>query len=577
MPTIMVCTPNAARCAGKTVKVCSADGATETTEETCTARQTCTDGVCTDTDQTCAPNTKFCQDGAVWKCDAEGATVMSQQCKLDQFCREDGDSASCTNQACTPGESLCDGQTATTCLADGSGTKPGGTDCSASKQTCYQGQCRDVACTGGMKVCQHDDVYLCSLNGTGMSLLADCQGNEVCDGGMGACRARVCEPGKVSCDGTRVVTCNEYGSAWLTDSKDCAAESKICAAGSCKKQVCLSNSTYCQDNKIYQCDSTGTTGTLSQTCGEQYHCVSWTTYAVCQQKECTPGQILCDANVVKTCTADGDYPTDGAPCGNDEYCDAAKCKPRGCQIDQAFCQSGSIYYCNQFGPPSLVQQCGADTVCKATDQGASCTELPCSPGTTTCLGNKVGTCAADGQALSKVTDDCIATSTVCTADLKCAKSTIDLLALNENLEAFSGGTFIGDAVEMSSARKLTELQVNLVINGMRELRWAIFELNANNIYVAKVDKIVSNVTGNGYISSGPLNFTLKAGKRYLLGVAVSGGDSVAVAYYDTAPFSSPISFGTVIGRVNNYYTSQLDSGNVYPEYAYQVKVTTEAP
>src|SRR4051812_10704130 len=47
------------RCEGLNVKVCSADGVSETIAETCLPSQACSDGVCTDT--ACVPNTKFCK------------------------------------------------------------------------------------------------------------------------------------------------------------------------------------------------------------------------------------------------------------------------------------------------------------------------------------------------------------------------------------------------------------------------------------------------------------------------------------------------------------------------------------
>jgi hypothetical protein len=571
-PGATTCAAGASRCEGLNVKVCSADGTSESIQATCLPPQSCSDGACRET--ACVPNTKFCKDGAVWKCDSTGGgSTLSQPCAAGTFCREADHDASCSNQACSANEPMCDGNVATACQIDGSGPKPGGTDCAATKQACYQGQCRDQACESGIKVCQHDDVYLCAENGTATSLLADCRDDEVCDGLEGACRTKVCTPGEVSCDGSRIVTCNDFGSAWLAATTDCAASSQLCVAGSCREQVCVPNSTFCQERVIYACDSVGTSSTLSQGCNSWQHCVQYNNYAYCESNQCQPGAVVCDGNVVKTCTKDNTLPSTGTPCGDDNYCVNGQCKPRGCKEGQYLCQNGNVYYCDYSGP-SLQWDCPADTACKPTTDGATCEVLPCDPGSSACLANKVGTCATDGQSLSKVTEDCAAGSNICTPDLKCGKSAVDTLGVAENVEGVSAGTFIGDVVNVTSARKLTEISLNLVLAGPRELRWVVYE-QTEQAFVARVDKVVSNVSGSGFLSSGPFNYTLKAGRRYAFGAVISGGDGVA--YFDTAPFLHATSFGSLVGRVNGYYQSVLDLGYLYTEYAYQIKVTTEVP
>jgi hypothetical protein len=129
-------------------------------------------------------------------------------------------------------------------------------------------------------------------------------------------------------------------------------------------------------------------------------------------------------------------------------------------------------------------------------------------------------------------------------------------------------------IDVSSARKLTELQMHLVLAGPRELRWIVYELSGQT-FVAKIDKIVANPAESGFLKSGVLNFQLAAGKRYLLAVVVSGGD--AVDYIDSNPFSGSVSFGTVVGRVLNYYPGSFDVFSVDSGYVSSMKVTTEAP
>jgi hypothetical protein len=555
------------------VKVCNEDGTAEAIQATCLPSQACSDGACRET--ACVANTRFCKDGSVWKCDSTGGgSLLAQSCNGGDFCRESEGEATCSDQACSAGEPLCEGNVATTCQANGSGPRPGGTDCAETGQACYLGQCRDVSCKAGMKVCQHDDVYLCAQNGTDVSLLADCREDEVCDGVMGACRAKVCEPGKPSCDGSRVTNCNEYGSAWSTTGTDCSATSSVCVDGTCKKQICTPGRSFCQDGAVYACDSTGAVSTLSESCNPQwYHCLEYSFYAYCATNQCVAGDVVCDGNVVKTCTADGALPANGTVCKSDEYCEAATCKPRGCTVGQSFCKDSDVYYCDYNGP-YLAQECVDQTACQDLSNGAVCTALPCDAGSTVCLGNKVGVCAADGQTLGKITEDCSAAASICGADLKCAKTAVDILGVAESVEGVGSTSFIGDVIDVTSSRKLTEFSVNLVLGGPRELRWVVYE-QTGTTFTARVDKLVPNVTSTGFVSSGALSYALKAGKRYLLGVAISGGDGVA--YYDTAPFTRNLSFGTLVGRVLNGYQPTLDAGYFYGEYAYQMKASTEVP
>jgi len=570
------CVPGAKRCDGLNVKQCDDTGVKETISQTCLPAQTCADGACKGS--VCVPGSTFCKDGAVWKCDSKGAGTLAEQCAVGLFCRAEADSASCSAQACTPNQPVCNENVATTCVRDGSGMTSGGVDCSKTNQACYAGQCRDVLCTTGVKSCDHGDVYLCSHSGTDLSLLTGCHSDEVCDADMGACRKQLCDPGKVSCDGTRVQTCNAFGSAWQPGSMDCAADGKICSNGTCKKQVCSPTHGFCQDGSVYSCDSSGTVATLSQTCSVSEHCATYGggSYAYCKTNDCQAGDPVCADNMIKVCNADGTLPATGTACADTQICENAQCKDRPCVPGNYFCKGADVYYCD-FNSPYifLSQTCEADTSCKASGtSGASCAPLACSPTAAACVGDKIGTCGADGQSLSAVTTDCTATSSVCTTDLKCAKSASDKIGEAENSEVVAAGTIVGDVIDVDSTRKLTELQTQLVLNGPRELRWIVYELTGQN-FVAKIDKVISSVSGTGFISSGPFNYKLLAGKRYLLGVVISGGD--AVDYIDGSPFFKDVSFGTVTGRVLNYYPSTFDAFSVDPGYVSQMKVLTEAP
>lgn len=569
------CTVGERICEGLNIKVCGADGR-QTVAETCLPPQSCAEGACTNT--ACVPNTRFCKDGQVHKCDSRGAgSTLDETCSAAEFCREEDGDAECSDTACTAGEALCDDSIATTCKPDGSGPKPGGQDCADGGQVCYQGSCRASACTEGEKVCQHDDVYLCADNGSSTVLLADCQDGEVCDGALDACRPKVCEPGKMDCDSTRIVTCNQYGSGWDQAGVDCTATDELCVAGACKKQTCNPSSTFCEDGDVHRCDADGISSSLYQQCDQaNYHCESYSSYATCQYNECEPGELVCDGDYVKTCTDTGSYPVNGTYCGADKYCEDGSCKDNVCEPYTYACKDGDIYYCEYDGRGLYVSEhCPSDTTCKEIESGFACVSLPCEAGIKSCLGNKVGTCGSDGTALSAVTEDCAAAGKVCGDDLTCVASVEDTLGIAEDAETISAGYVIGDVVEMHSARKLVEIQANLVLAAARELRWVIYEQSGSN-FVARIDKVIANQSGTGFFSSGPINYTLKSGKRYLVAVAVTGGN--AIAYYDTRPWNMDLSFGAPLGRVVSSYASTLSANYYYyQDHLYQMRLTTELP
>lgn len=570
------CTEGARVCEGLNVKVCGADGK-QTVAETCMPPQGCAEGACVAT--ACVPNTRFCRDGQVYQCDSQGAgSTLDESCSSSEFCLEEDGNAECSDTACSANEPMCDDTIATVCQPDGSGPKPGGQDCAKADQVCYQGTCRASACAAGEKVCQHDDVFLCSENGSSMALLADCQTGEVCDAALGTCRPKVCEPGKMDCDSTRIVACNQFGSGWDQTGTDCVATNELCIAGSCKKQTCTPSSTFCKDGNVYQCDSQGTTSNLYQQCDPAYyHCEPYYTgtYASCQYNQCEPGELVCDGDYVKTCTDTGSFPVSGTYCGSDKYCENGVCKDRECDPYTYICKDGDIYYCDYYGGAvSVSEYCLDDTTCKESDTGVACVPLPCQAGEQSCLGNKVGTCATDGTTLSAITDDCTTTGKICGDDLTCVTSVEDTLGVAEDAEAVSAGYIIGDAIEMHSARELVEIEANLVLAAERSLRWVVYEQTGAN-FVARFDKVIANQTGTGFFSSGPISYALKAGKRYLVGVAITGGN--AIAYYDTKPWNRDLSFGAPLGRTTNYYSSTISADYFYQEYLYQMRVTTEAP
>ncbi len=572
----LTCEPGARRCDGLTVKVCDDDGAKETIEATC-AGSCAGEGECAET--ICAPNTRFCKDSAVYKCNSSGSSsLLTETCTSRERCVEGNGDADCADLKCTAGAAVCDGSVATKCAADGSGPRPGGTDCKAKGEACVDGACQAQSCKPGSKLCEQGNVYLCNGSGTGTSLLAECGTREACDGDLAACRPKVCEPSKLACDGPRAATCNAYGTGWVAGGTDCASRNELCVGGSCRKQTCTAYAEFCKEGNVHSCDAAGVSSQLHQVCDPEYsYCEQYSSYATCSPNACKAGEKLCHGNVIKTCTAMSTYPDTGTVCDEDSYCEDAECKPRACDIFEYYCEDGDIYYCEDYGgtlPGQLPQQvCPSETECKKLASGVACVAVPCHPGATSCVGNQVGTCASDGSGLSKVTDDCASAGNVCDVNGKCAKTVEDTVGLPESSDVGGSGDFMGNVFEVTAARKLTEIGMSLVLAVPRQLRWVIFE-QTGDIFVARIDKVVNNQTSTGFISSGPLSYALKAGKRYLVGVAVTGGD--AVSYYDGAPWVSTISFGTTFGGLHTFYSAQISADFIFTEQLYQMRLTTEA-
>jgi hypothetical protein len=567
------CSADQRRCDGLNIKVCADDGE-EVIETTCLPSQTCVDGACTESG--CTPGTSYCRGAQVLQCDESGNGRSVETCAEGLRCLEAEGIAECSEAACLSEQPMCDGNVATVCAADGSGPEAGGTDCSEMMQSCVGGSCVDEGCTPSSKFCYAGDVYLCGAGGgSDATLLVDCDANQVCDGALGACRPKLCEPMAFGCDGTRVVRCNPYGSGIEQSDVDCAASGEVCVSGECHEQICSPNGTFCEDGDVYRCDANGLKSQFSQDCPpDYYHCREYpgSNNAYCESNQCVPLEALCDGNYVKICTEAGALPPVGMDCGADQYCEYGKCVARECPSFSYFCRDNDIWYCDSFAP-YFSQDCPPDTTCREEDGAVSCLPQLCEPSTVACLGNELGTCAADGNALGSVTQDCAAAGNVCSAALACVKQTIDTAGVAEDAAVVSAGDFIGNSFEVHSARRLIELELNLVLAAPRQLRWVIYE-SVGTDFVARADKVVANQSGTGFISSGPLNHTLKAGRRYLLGVSIEGGGGVV--YNDRAPWETRVSFGTLIGQVHSQYSPTLP-GYYYSEFAVQLRVSTQLP
>jgi len=545
----------------------------------------------------CDPGSRRCEGDAIKRCNQTGTGDSFEMACAPGQCRVQGNNAFCSPpvipMVCMANQPMCDRNSATQCKADGSGPQPGGVDCGATTQHCLEGACSDSLCVGATRSCHDGDVYVCSADGASLSVWDDCADSEVCDEVSSLCLARVCEPSKTTCLGTRVVTCNASGSGWLPDPTDCAAQGNRCVAGTCQKNACAASTTFCQDGNVYQCDPSGASSALSRTCRPGVeHCEVTPAglYAFCIPYACVAGQKLCDGDVVKTCNSDNTIPPDGTACARDEVCEDAACKPLGCHLDTFFCKGKDVYFCGHDGQ-ALNEECASGQACGAIIANpdpnltgnfalAGCMPSACPPGETGCVLDKIGSCGADGTSLSAVTNDCAASGKICTRNAMCDVSVTDTVGLDKSVAAISEDQYLGNVIDVRSTRKLTELQMWLVFPSTRSIRWLVFELVGYE-FVPRVEKTTSVPSSTGFVSSGALSFSyqLEAGKRYALGVIVSGS---SIGYYDDTvplPLAESPSFGTVNGVVSAF--SDVASFNIVDSFTGSVaalmKVTTTTP
>lgn len=538
----------------------------------CALDQVCQDQVCLDI--VCQPGSTFCQDGAIWQCDAQGiAPKLAQTCATDEFCIAQGKAAQCGPTQCLPDEAMCVGHVATHCLPDGSAPKPGGQDCSKAGEVCSDGECVTQACTPGSKLCQHEDVYFCDKNGTKTTLFEACEADEACDPALGQCRHRICTPGTLSCDGDRVTSCDALGLLWQQSGPDCGATNRLCVSGSCKPKLCQPNVTYCDGEAVYTCDALGVAPVLKEQCAATQHCVFYSNYAYCATNQCVPNTPYCSGNTLTTCLADGSGPAPGGtPCKTKEVCSAGSCVPQVCEPYNNFCKGNIGYACYYDGLQSYpLGDCGPDATCVDKTHGYECKQHYCVAGKGACIGNQLGTCAADGFALESVSANCAASGQVCNVDAQCVAGTTDTWGKSEDLRTITTDYLVGDAVEVLSSRTLTQLEANVVLPAARALTWTVYERN-DSYFVRKYSTVTTAEAGSGYQSSGAISYVLQAGKAYLLALSATGGG--IAPYVDTAPTSSATSFGHVLGGIRTYKSDEVNGYSHDPELLYDLRITT---
>jgi len=166
------------------------------------------------------------------------------------------------------------------------------------------------------------------------------------------------------------------------------------------------------------------------------------------------------------------------------------------------------------------------------------------------VNDQLGTCAADGQSLSQVNEDCISGGKTCSLEGMCRPYAGDEIGVgdaNSVSDQNPEGTLVANVITVHTSRRLVVLQTFIPPKSPPpQLRWLVYE-QIGNAFVAKVDVVVTNAQDlkNGVADVD--QFPLEPGKTYLFGRVLSAADSTL----NTPVSSMPrLSFGSVVGRLS---------------------------
>ncbi len=586
-----VCEPGSLFCQGNEARECTANGTDSVLRSTCGQGQYCVEGQATCAVQNCAPDlaycdgevaTKcdsigsgllpdgtdctedgnvcyagacapvvcdgpFCQDGNAWSCLNHGTlSALSATCNSNQYCADGG----CHYDQCTADEPLCDDNIATTCKADGSGIKAGGTDCSLTDQACENGACVPIVCDPNTYYCLGGNPQLCNELGTGSAYqTGTCSASYFCKPGQSYCAYDLCVAGAKMCDQNVATTCAADGSGPVAGGTNCTASNKVCDSGTCLPKVCEPNTYFCQGGNSYSCGTSGATSTLLDTCSAGEFCKEGTPY--CQYDLCTAGTPTCNGDKLSTCAVDGSGPVDaGTACGASKICQASACKDVICTLDALTCTTDNVYKCIDKGTAwQLWSNCGGTTYCNDLADPITCSDDTCAPAANACNGEKLATCAADGGHYSATTTDCSATNKVCTLTGACAavaEDTVGDITTSTTLSSY----LVGNIYRVDRARTLTEIEQYLSVAGTSVFTWVVYEGDYYSTTFTKVFESTTSSSGTAvFHSSGAISVPLAAGKFYFFGVIVQGSFTRFYLNSNVKPF---VSFGQLY---NSYFAS----------------------
>jgi hypothetical protein len=222
------------------------------------------------------------------------------------------------------------------------------------------------------------------------------------------------------------------------------------------------------------------------------------------------------------------------------------------------------------GEPIAAEGGAAGVSAGGTGGAAVCVpacEASCVVGAVSCLGNRVGTCASDGTSLASRTSDCAASGQVCDQFQHCAAQATDVLGGVYDAVPTKSGEILVDIVDVFSDRVAVGLEAELVLQVDTTLTWVIYEWDVNRFKLGFAVAVMVPANLNGppgteqLYGSSLFSYSLRAGKRYALGLVV--GDGVSVNPSDS-PDGRELSFGHFVGGATAEGTDFHDQSSFQP-------------
>lgn len=325
-------------------------------------------------------------------------------------------------------------------------------------------------------------------------------------------------------------------------------------------RICTANATYCYNGNVNKCGPDGTTSSLYTTCTSAYYCkTTSSTTAVCAADVCTAGTPVCNGNIVSTCLADGSGPDPNVntqDCtATGQACDSGQCKNIICSPNQKFCSGTTVQLCNATGTGSTTSvTCAGNQYCSPTGSNgqAGCVADVCAQGQPACDGEILATCASDGSGYTNLGTDCSLSGQVCNQSVACSAAAVDTFGSTTYAAGHSPG-FVGNMYRMDKARTLTDIELYLTISGTYAFAWAVYEGSTQTGSFSLIFQ--TTTTGGGtatFMGSGTVSVPLQAGKYYVIGAFITGGNFTAPYAYLSTAYQS---FGMAIGGITISGTS----------------------
>ncbi len=572
-----LCTPSATECSGDFAQIidCSSDGFAIDASSPCPVGEACRNGACAPV--VCVADSHSCDGNSLKYCDPSGTLEsVADTCNSHEFCN--AEAGACEPHACTPDTPTCDGNIVRTCNSDGSAFVGDGVDCAATGQACSGGSCRDIVCTGNY-ACNGADLFSCGSNGTELVFQRSCAATSLCDAQAGRCNAPLCTPGAFVCDDETATRCNAEGSGYLSGGEDCSASGLVCDGGGCLPKICEPGARYCQGGSPQECGAEGTTTTQTDTCTTNEHCINGQRY--CAYDLCTADSTVCDGNFATTCASDGSGPLPGGvDCSaTSQVCENGACADVVCTPGDQSCVGEAVYECNALGTGiALEQSCTSAYFCEASGNTAMCVRDICTPTVTGCDGETIATCSSNGGAWESPGTDCSTAQQVCVFGA-CQDEEIGTQGTTSSSQSVSNRTMV-TSFDVLTPRKLTELEFYGIVPGTQKVTWVVYEKRESSTTHDLVFQKVAAVSAPsaGWISSGPLDFTFEAGKRYAVGFHVEGNATVYYRYSSsTVSYLPAVSFARNPGNDYAPATGQPDTVETLYQsdyYKYRIRFTT---